>query len=29
MMPELRSFGARHVACHFAEEFLSQPQITP
>ncbi len=24
-MPALRSFGARQVACHFAEEFLGQP----
>jgi oligopeptide/dipeptide ABC transporter ATP-binding protein len=24
-MPELRRFGKRHVACHFAEEFLLQP----
>jgi len=24
-MPKLRSFGERHVACHFAEEFLPQP----
>jgi oligopeptide/dipeptide ABC transporter ATP-binding protein len=24
-MPALRSFGARRVACHFAEEFLPQP----
>jgi oligopeptide/dipeptide ABC transporter ATP-binding protein len=23
-MPALRSFGARRVACHFAEEFLPQ-----
>jgi oligopeptide/dipeptide ABC transporter ATP-binding protein len=25
-MPALRSFGARQVACHFAEEFLGQPK---
>jgi oligopeptide/dipeptide ABC transporter ATP-binding protein len=24
-MPALRDFGDRHVACHFAEEFLPQP----
>jgi oligopeptide/dipeptide ABC transporter ATP-binding protein len=28
-MPVLRSFGDRHVACHFAEEFLEQPKIAP
>jgi oligopeptide/dipeptide ABC transporter ATP-binding protein len=26
-MPALRRFGTRHVACHFAEEFLPQPRI--
>jgi len=26
-MPALRAFGARHVACHFAEEFLPQPRM--
>jgi oligopeptide/dipeptide ABC transporter ATP-binding protein len=25
-MPALRAFGSRQVACHFAEEFLPQPQ---
>jgi oligopeptide/dipeptide ABC transporter ATP-binding protein len=24
-MPEMRRFGERHVACHFAEEFLTKP----
>jgi len=24
-MPALRPFGSRHVACHFAEEFLPRP----
>jgi oligopeptide/dipeptide ABC transporter ATP-binding protein len=26
-MPALRAFGDRHVACHFAEEFLPQPLL--
>jgi oligopeptide/dipeptide ABC transporter ATP-binding protein len=28
-MPALRSFANRQVACHFAEEFLPQPQTAP
>src|SRR5271170_6793646 len=28
-MPALRSFGARQVACHFAEEFLPQQKAAP
>jgi len=28
-MPALRQFGARQVACHFAEEFLPQPKLAP
>ena len=27
-MPQLRSFGEHQVACHFAEEFLPQPQAS-
>ena len=27
-MPALRHFGARQVACHFAEEFLPKPKTT-
>ena len=27
-MPALRSFGARRVACHFAEEFLPKQQVS-